>query len=107
MEASTQPNTRNEVVTDKATTKLSDLWKKEDYWAIWLGFIMLIAGIAIYFNNAPADMEQKISRANQTLAAESSKAPFKTVAWYQAVDAKKKLKATVLKGAFDDSAARV
>jgi len=94
MEANTQPNTNNEVVTDKATTKLSDLWKKEDYWAIWLGFILLIIGIAIYFNNAPADMEQKISKANQILSAESSKAPFKTVAWYQAVDSKKKLKAT-------------
>jgi uncharacterized membrane protein YadS len=95
MEATAQPTPpASDVVTDRATTKLSDLWKKEDYWAIWLGFIMLIFGIIIYFNNAPADMNQKIAKANETLAAESSRAPFKTVAWYQAVDAKKKLKAT-------------
>ncbi len=83
-----------QVVTDRATTKLSDLWKKEDYWAIWLGFLMLIAGMFIYFNNAPAGMEEKIQKANAVLAAESARAPFKTVAWHQAVDAKKKLKAT-------------
>lgn len=83
-----------QVVTDRAITKLSDLWKKEDYWAIWLGFLMLIAGMFIYFNNAPAGMEEKIQKANAVLAAESARAPFKTVAWHQAVDAKKKLKAT-------------
>ena len=94
MAADVQPNANSEVVTDRATTKFSDLWKKEDYWAIWLGFFMLIVGIVIYFNNAPADMNKKISNANDILAAESSRAPFKTVAWYQAVDAKKKLKAT-------------
>jgi uncharacterized membrane protein YadS len=82
------------VVIDQASSRLSDLWKKEDYWAIWLGFLMLFVGIVIYFNNAPADMEQKISKANAALVTESTRAPFKTVGWYQAVDAKKKLKAT-------------
>ena len=92
MTQSAKPN--DQVVIDRASSSLSDLWKKEDYWAIWLGFLMLIVGIAIYFNNAPADMEQKISKANAVLVAESTRAPFKTVGWYQAVDAKKKLKAT-------------
>ena len=90
-----QPNTPDsDVVIDRGATRLSDLWKKEDYWAIWLGFLMLLTGIIIYFNNAPADMNQKIAKANETLAAESARAPFKTIAWYKAVDAKKKLKAT-------------
>ena len=84
----------DQIVVDRPTAKLSDLWKKEDYWAIWLGFSMLFIGILIYFNNAPADMAAKIDKANATLAAESAAAPFKTIAWYQAVDAKKKLKAT-------------
>jgi len=89
-----QPSTGGQVVVDEATSQWSDLWKKEDYWAMWLGFVMLIFGIFIYFGNAPADMHQKIDKANAILAAESAKAPFKTVGWYQAVDAKKKLKAT-------------
>ena len=50
--AETQNPTKQEVVIDKATSKLSDLWKKEDYWAVWLGFFMLLVGIVIYFNNA-------------------------------------------------------
>ena len=86
--------TNQDVVIDKASSKISDLWKKEDYWAVWLGFLMLLAGIFIYFNNAPADMRQKIDKANAVLAEESARAPFKTVGWYQAVDAKQKLKAT-------------
>ena len=90
--AEATPN--EQIVVDRPKGKLSDLWKKEDYWAIWLGFSMLLIGILIYFNNAPADMTAKINKANATLQAESSAAPFKTVAWYKAVDAKKKLKAT-------------
>jgi uncharacterized membrane protein YadS len=39
-------------------------------------------------------MYRKIETANTTLKLESERAPFKTVAWYQAVDAKRKLKAT-------------
>ena len=83
----------DEVVIERATGKLSDLWKKEDYWAIWLGFLLLLVGVLIYFNNPPAEMNKKIAQANAILAAEASRAPFKTIAWYQATDAKKKLKA--------------
>jgi uncharacterized membrane protein YadS len=39
-------------------------------------------------------MQDKISKANSTLQAESERAPFKTIAWYKATDAKKKLKST-------------
>ena len=89
-------NTRKDqdVVIDRGKSSISDLWKKEDYWAIWLGFVLLLMGLIIYFNNPPADMNEKIDQANATLAAEAARAPFKTVAWYQAGDAKKKLKAT-------------
>jgi len=87
-------NPNDQIVVDRASAKISDLWKKEDYWAIWLGFFILLVGIIIYFNNPPADLQKKIGDANAILAAESAKAPFKTIAWYKAVDAKKKLKAT-------------
>ena len=36
----------------------------------------------------------EIDQANAALKTESARAPFKTIAWYTAVDAKKKLKAT-------------
>ena len=37
-----------EVVQQLETSKLSDLWRKEDYWAIWLGFALVIAALAIF-----------------------------------------------------------
>lgn len=38
-------NQSSDIVIDQAKGSLSDLWKKEDYWAIWLGFILLIIGV--------------------------------------------------------------
>ena len=40
-------NENSNVVVDRAQSHWSDLWKKEDYWAIWLGFALLIAAICI------------------------------------------------------------
>ncbi|MBW1898488.1 MAG: putative sulfate exporter family transporter, partial [Deltaproteobacteria bacterium] len=81
-------------VVDRATSSWSDLWKKEDYWSIWLGFLLLIFGLVVFFNNPPEGMNDKIKQANAVLTTESNRAPFKTVSWYQALDAKSKLKAT-------------
>ncbi len=80
-------------VIDKGKSSISDLWKKEDYWAIWLGFILLAVGLFLYLPNPPENMEQKIQEANAVLEAESARAPFKTIEYHNAVDAKKKLKA--------------
>ncbi|MEN8232794.1 MAG: putative sulfate exporter family transporter [Thermodesulfobacteriota bacterium] len=84
----------NEVVTDKAATKLSDLWKKEDYWAIWLGFLLLAIGMLIFLPRPPQGMYEKISMSETIMQEEAARAPFKTVEWYQASDAKKKVKAS-------------
>ena len=89
-----EQNNGSDIVRDRAKSSISDLWKKEDYWAIWLGFALLILGMIIYFPNPPAGTSEKIAKANATMQAESERAPFKTVAWYQAMDSKKKLKAT-------------
>jgi len=89
-----EQNQGSDVVRDRATSSLSDLWKKEDYWAIWLGFAILILGLIIYLPLKPEGMNAKIDKANAVLKIESERAPFKTIEWYQAVDAKKKLKAT-------------
>ncbi len=83
----------NNVVVDKATSSWSDLWKKEDYWAIWLGFLILTVGAIIFFNNKPADMEAKFAKQNAIMTEEAARAPFKTVAWYDAQTAKEKIKA--------------
>ena len=82
------------VVYDSGKTKLSDLWKQEDYWAIWIGAFILILGMLIYFPKGDQAVVAKIDKANAVLKEESAKAPFKTIAWYRAVDTKKGLKAT-------------
>lgn len=71
-----------------------DLIKLEDYWAIWLGFILMIPFIIIYLSSPPKDMHSKIDKANAVMKAENTRAPFKTVAWYDACDAKQKIKAS-------------
>ncbi len=88
-----QQSAFEDVVTDRARLQISDFWKKEDYWAIWLGFFLLILSLVIYLPQKPADMEDIIKRANTVLKEESDRAPFKTIAWYSAMDEKEKLKA--------------
>ena len=90
----TESNQGDRVVIDSGKESFADLFKKEDYWAIWLGFAILIIFSIVYLPRPPAGLDEKISQANQTLEQEAARAPFKTIAWYNATDAKKKLKAT-------------
>ena len=83
-----------EIVTDKAVSKISDLWTKEDYWAIWLGFILLMVGMFIFLPRPPANMNEDIAKAEAIMAAEAARAPFKTIEWHKANDAVGKIKAT-------------
>lgn len=66
----------------------SELWLKEDYWAIWLGFFLLVVGCILFLSNPPEGMETKIQIANTTMDNEAARAPFKTIAYYKAQDSK-------------------
>jgi uncharacterized membrane protein YadS len=83
-----------DVVTDKGVSKISDLWKKEDYWAIWLGIAIMVVGLVIFLPLKPEGMRETIDKSNATMKAEAERAPFKTIAWHKANDAKRKLKAS-------------
>ncbi|BDD88754.1 YeiH family protein [Desulfofustis limnaeus] len=83
------------VVVDRAQSKLSDLWTKEDYLAIWLGFIIIAVSLVAYFGFGPKDeFTAKIAAADQIQQAEAAKAPFKTIVWHDAAADKKSLKAS-------------
>ncbi len=83
------------VVVDRAQSKWSDLWTKEDYLAIWLGFIIIAVSLVAYFGFGPKDeFTAKIAAADQIQQAEAAKAPFKTIAWHDAAADKKSLKAS-------------
>jgi len=87
-------NQDDQIVVDKVSSKLSDLWKLEDYWAIWLGFFILIIGLVIFLPEGSKEVNEKIIESNSILQVESERAPFRTISWYTALDNKAKLKAT-------------
>jgi len=41
------------VVIDSGKTSLRDLYTKEDWMAVWMGFFLLIVGLLIYLPNPP------------------------------------------------------
>jgi uncharacterized membrane protein YadS len=86
-------NSNNDIVRDVGKWEWSEMWRMEDWWAIWLGFIILIAGMIIYFPSS-GDMKEKINKAEAKygVAAERTNA-IKTIAWYQLSDGKKKAEA--------------
>jgi uncharacterized membrane protein YadS len=83
------------IVVDHGSSRWSDLWKKEDYLAIWLGFIVIAVCLTAFIGFGPkADFAPKIDKAKQIQAAELEKAPFKTIAWHKADADIQKLKAS-------------
>lgn len=87
------PQSSEYVTIEKEKLSLSDLWKKEDWMAIWLGFALLIVGILIYLPNPPPKMDENLAKYNKTMKEEAAKAPFKTIAWQKASADKKKMRA--------------
>lgn len=83
-----------EEYVEVSKSRWNELWKKDDWWAVWLGFALLIIGVVVYFPRGPADLEKKAADAEAILAAETENAPLKTIAWFNAHDSIMKLKAT-------------
>ena len=78
-----------DIVVDVAKSRLSDFWKLEDYWAIWLGFTILLVAYICFASAGPrAAMEKQLTPLLATMQAEQERAPFKTVAWHNANDRK-------------------
>ena len=90
--SSTPPAGQDYVVLESGKTTIKDLYTKEDWMVIWLGFIILIVGLFIYLLNPPDKMQENFNKYNTTMKEEAAKAPFKTIAWHQASDAKKRIR---------------
>ena len=87
-------NSNQDIVKDVGRWEWSELWKKEDWWAVWLGFAILLAGIIIYFPHA-GKMQSKLQEAEAKYGEQAKRTDqFKTIAWHQLSDANKKVKAT-------------
>ncbi len=81
------------VVIESGKTTLKDLYKKEDWMAVWMGFLLLIIGLLIYLPRPP-EKAAEIPKYNATMKEEAAKAPFKTIEWYNASSAKRGVRAT-------------
>ncbi len=81
------------IVIDQGKWEWSEMWKKEDWWAIWIGFFILIAAMLVYFPHS-GEMRETINKAQAKYgqAAQRTQA-IKTIAWYKLSDAKKKAEA--------------
>ena len=85
--------TDTNVVIDDSRSSWSDLWTKEDYLAIWLGFLIIAVSLIAYFGFGPKEeIATKIQAATQIQSVETAKAPFKTTAWYKAENDLNKIK---------------
>ena len=80
------------VVIDSGKTTLKDLYTKEDWMAVWMGFLILIVGLLIYLPNPP-EKAAEIPKYNAIMKEEAAKAPFKTIEWHNASSSKRGIRA--------------
>ena len=75
--------------TQKISSKkhnIKNLLKFEDYWAIILGFAILLCTLFVFSINYTKSIKADLNNYNSILQAEGEKAPFKTIEWYEAND---------------------
>lgn len=77
----------SDVVVDRGAARLDDLWRKEDYWAIWIGFFIMAVAIFLVFSNR-SGMEAKYNEYAAIINAEKAK-PIKTIELINAQAAQK------------------
>ncbi|MFH1976640.1 MAG: putative sulfate exporter family transporter [Pseudomonadota bacterium] len=82
------------VVIESGKTSLKDLYTKEDWMAIWMGFFLLIAGLIIFLSNPPEKMNENLAKYNAIMKEEAARAPFKTIEWHNASSSKRGIRAT-------------
>lgn len=71
----------------------SRLLTHDDYWAIWIGGLLLIVGLFVFFTQRPPALAQAPDWSAE-MKAEAERVPFKSVEWYEASDAQMAIKGT-------------
>ena len=78
-------NAADDIVTEeKPVSEWKLMFKTEDWWAVWLGLILLVVGVLIFFPNPPADLGAKIAENQAIMQVEEERAPFRTMAYLNA-----------------------
>lgn len=69
------------------------LIRTKDWWAVWIGFILLAIGSIVYFPQA-GEIREKLEEVERQYASQAARTnAFKTIAFYQMQDAKNAIKA--------------
>jgi len=84
----------SEPAQSEQDTGWKELFRLEDYWAIWLAFLVLLIGTVLFLSRPPAEMREKFADANRVMEMEADRAPFRTIAWYEAGNTKAGIKAS-------------
>ena len=71
----------------------SRLLTHDDYWAIWIGGLLLMVGLIVFFTQKPSGLADAPDW-SAAMQAEAERVPFKSVAWYEASDAQMAIKGT-------------
>jgi len=69
----------NDIVKQGNKSTWSELYRKEDYWTIWLGFTLIISGLIIPPPNPPTNIDLEIAAANEVMQTEAERSSFRTL----------------------------
>lgn len=86
-------NEKETVVEEVVERGWRGLFKYEDYWSIWLGLLLLAVGLMLVISNPPKDMQKTFDESNSIMQQESDRAPFRTLAYFDAESTKMQMKA--------------
>ena len=64
----------------------SQLWKKEDWWANWLGLALLLFALVVFWGATPADAPEQLAEHEAVVEYEEERAPFATIEQIKAQD---------------------
>jgi len=70
--------------SSKGKSRWEDLWKKEDWWANWLGGFLLLLGLIFFWGSAPQGLEPRVQEKQAIIEAEEERAPFETITQIEA-----------------------
>jgi uncharacterized membrane protein YadS len=71
--APVSPDDDDVVASVPATSGWFDLWRLEDWWAVWLGGALLAGALAIAWSARPADWPTRLTALRETQSAEEEK----------------------------------
>ena len=75
-----------EAAMARGKSRWEDLWKKEDWWANWLGGALLLFGLIVFWIAVPTEAPEELEEYQAIIEREEARAPFPTIEHIRAQD---------------------